>query len=206
MRSQPRQTRVDGGEGVSSSRHPARCVHARCRRRGRGVDHSQRCGVSYHADCLPDLNHVQHGNRHHRTRGGWLSFPCKAPARGERHRLPRTTLAEDFCTPRCPSTRRETTMNRKRILAVDDDVNATRVLKVGLEKTGVFEVREINRGSDAIAAAKQYRPDAILLDVCMPDTEGSYIAFQLKNEPEFQKTPIIFLTCIVSERELQEKG
>ena len=97
-------------------------------------------------------------------------------------------------------------MNKKRILVVDDDVNATRILKVGLERTGQYEVREVNQGAQALGAARSYQPDAILLDVCMPDAEGSYVAFQIRNDPEFKKTPITFLTCIVTETELAEKG
>ena len=97
-------------------------------------------------------------------------------------------------------------MGKKRILVIDDDVHATRILKVGLEKTGTFKVREVNRGAEALLAAKEFQPDAILLDVCIPDVEGSEIAFQIRNQPGLHHTPIVFLTCIVSEQELTEKG
>ena len=97
-------------------------------------------------------------------------------------------------------------MKKKRIMVVDDDINATRILKVGLERTGLYQVREVNNGSEALGVAREYQPDAILLDVCMPDAEGSYVAFQIRNDEEFKKTPITFLTCIVTERELAEKG
>ncbi len=96
-------------------------------------------------------------------------------------------------------------MDKKRILVVDDDIRATRMLKVGLEKTGVFEVREVNQGAEALAAAREFQPDMVLLDICIPDVEGSEIAFQIKNHAELRSTPIVFLTCIVSERELAEK-
>ena len=97
-------------------------------------------------------------------------------------------------------------MGKKRILVIDDDVRATRLLKVGLEKGGPFEVREVNRGAEALTAAQEFQPDAILLDVCIPDVEGSEIAFQIRNQPGLHATPIVFLTCIVSERELADKG
>jgi CheY-like chemotaxis protein len=97
-------------------------------------------------------------------------------------------------------------MGKKRILVIDDDVHATRLLKVGLEKGGPFEVREVNRGAEALTAAQEFQPDAILLDVCIPDVEGSEIAFQIRNQPGLHTTPIVFLTCIVSEQELTEKG
>lgn len=97
-------------------------------------------------------------------------------------------------------------MIRKRILVVDDDIYATRLLKVSLEKNGVFEVCEVNQGSEALAAAREFQPDAILLDVWIPDVEGSVIASQIKDDPDLRATPIVFLTSIVSERELTEKG
>ena len=59
-------------------------------------------------------------------------------------------------------------MKRKRILVVDHDICATRLLKLGLEATGAFEVREVDQGSAALAAAQEFRPDAVVLDVCMP--------------------------------------
>jgi two-component system, OmpR family, response regulator len=96
-------------------------------------------------------------------------------------------------------------MDKKRILVVDDDVRATRMLKVGLERTGVFEVREVNQGAEALTAAREFRPDMVLLDVCIPDVAGSEIAFQIKNHADLRGTPIVFLTCIVSEQELAEK-
>ncbi|HUI05906.1 MAG TPA: response regulator [Verrucomicrobiae bacterium] len=96
-------------------------------------------------------------------------------------------------------------MGKKRILVIDDDIHATRMLKVGLEKGGPFEVREVNRGVEALRVAQEFRPDAVLLDVCIPDVEGSEIAFQIANQAGLRTTPIVFLTSIVSERELAEK-
>jgi DNA-binding response OmpR family regulator len=96
-------------------------------------------------------------------------------------------------------------MGKKRILVIDDDIRATRMLKVGLEQTGAFEVREVNHGIEAVTVALEFRPDMVLLDVCIPDVEGSEIAFRFKSHEELRNTPIVFLTCIVSERELAEK-
>jgi len=87
-------------------------------------------------------------------------------------------------------------MGKKRILVIDDDIHATRMLKVGLEKGGPFEVREVNRGVEALRVAQEFRPDAVLLDVCIPDVEGSEIAFQIANQAGLRTTPIVFLTSI----------
>jgi two-component system OmpR family response regulator len=92
---------------------------------------------------------------------------------------------------------------KKRILIVDDDLSATRLLRLALERTGQYEVREENRGLHARAAAEAFRPDLLLLDVCMPDLDGGEVAFQLKADPRFRRLPIMFFTSIVSERDAE---
>ncbi len=59
-------------------------------------------------------------------------------------------------------------MNTKRILVVDDDIQATRMVKWALDRTGRYEVREVNDSTRALEAAREFKPDLILLDVCMP--------------------------------------
>jgi CheY-like chemotaxis protein len=46
----------------------------------------------------------------------------------------------------------------------------------------------------------------ILLDICMPGTEGSEVAFQLRTDKEFERIPVVFLTALVSEREAVSDG
>ena len=90
---------------------------------------------------------------------------------------------------------------KQRILIVDDDLTATRVLKLALERTGHYEVREENRGTHALATAEDFQPDMMLLDVCMPDLDGGDVAFQFKAHRQFKRLPIVFFTSIVSERD-----
>ena len=59
-------------------------------------------------------------------------------------------------------------MNTKRILAVDDEPNATRNLKLNLESTGSYEVLGENEAVNALAAARTFQPDLILLDMIFP--------------------------------------
>lgn len=91
---------------------------------------------------------------------------------------------------------------KKRILMVDDEPKITRWLRINLEQTGEYEVREENRGGNAVTAALEFRPDLILLDVLMPDVDGGELASQFKASPKFRDVPIIFLTAAVTRQEV----
>ena len=95
---------------------------------------------------------------------------------------------------------------KKRILIVDDEVPFTRMVKLNLEKTGDFEVRAENRASGAVNAAREFKPDLILLDVIMPGMDGGDVRNQFKRDRALKQTPLIFLTATVSKREAGEGG
>lgn len=92
-------------------------------------------------------------------------------------------------------------MTKKRILIVDDDVSGTCLLKLSLEKTGKFEVRTENLGARGLSAAREFRPDLILLDVVMPDKDGGDVAFHIQSDRTLSDTPIVFLTSLVTDNE-----
>ena len=98
-----------------------------------------------------------------------------------------------------------TTM-KKKILVVDDEASMTRMLKRSLESTGKYEVRTENSGNAAVAAARAFRPDFILLDVMMPGVDGGELAARLKEEKELQNIPVVFLTAIVEKEETAPTG
>ena len=96
--------------------------------------------------------------------------------------------------------------DKKKILAVDDEVQMTKMLKRNLEASSKFEVRTENEGSKALAAAKEFRPDLILLDVMMPDIDGGEVAAEIRQDPDLKETPIIFLTAVVEKKDLEGTG
>lgn len=96
-------------------------------------------------------------------------------------------------------------MKISRILVIDDNSNATRVARLILERTGGYEVRELNDPAQALNVAREFQPDLVLLDVCMPDIEGSVVA-ENQQLPGFADTPIVFLTCIVTPGEVGKNG
>ena len=97
-------------------------------------------------------------------------------------------------------------MDRKKILIIDDEEKFTKFVKLNLEQTGKYEVMVENLGARSIAAAKAFKPDLILLDIMMPDMDGSEVASQLKEEESCKNIPVVFLTAIVTKQEIDEKG
>ena len=89
----------------------------------------------------------------------------------------------------------------RRILIVDDEAGFTRLLKLTLEGTKRYIVKEENDGSQALAVARQFRPDLILLDIIMPKMDGGDVARQMASDPILKDVKIIFLTAIVSQKE-----
>jgi DNA-binding response OmpR family regulator len=92
-------------------------------------------------------------------------------------------------------------MAKPKILIVDDDIASSRLLAMGLEKTGSFSARVENDALRAPSTAREYRPEMILLDVCMPGADGGDVAFRIHSDPALRSTPIVFLTSLVSGQE-----
>ena len=93
-------------------------------------------------------------------------------------------------------------MSKKRLLVVDDEVAITRLLKLNLEQSGRYEVRELNSSLGVVPAARMFHPDLILMDVMMPNLEGGEVAALLQQDPELRKIPVVFLTAAVRKEEL----
>ena len=89
----------------------------------------------------------------------------------------------------------------RRILVVDNDLYTTRLIKLLLEKKGDYFVLPENDPAKAHQTARDFRPDLILLDIVMPEIDGGEVAARLRNDPDLCRTPIIFLTALVTEAE-----
>lgn len=97
-------------------------------------------------------------------------------------------------------------MDRTRVLVVDDDQSITRTVKAVLERTGRFEVKEENSSDKALAAAREFRPDLIVLDLVMPVVDGATIAAELREHDEFGNVPLAFLTALVPKTKGTERA
>lgn len=82
----------------------------------------------------------------------------------------------------------------QRILVVDDEKDATDLLTYQLE-TGGYEVSAVNHPREALAAARGFRPQLVLLDIMMPGMSGYEVCERLKEDPDLGRIPVVFLTA-----------
>lgn len=97
-------------------------------------------------------------------------------------------------------------MTKRKILIIDDEPGFTHMVRLTLEKTGFYEVKEENKSLLGLATAREFKPDLILLDVLMPGVDGGDIAAKLKADPELHGIPVVFLTATVPKREATSGG
>ena len=79
-------------------------------------------------------------------------------------------------------------------MVVDDDQFTRRAVSAALKKVNL-KVTCVDNAARALQQARQSRFDAILLDIELPDTDGFNLCSQLRSLPQYQRTPIIFLTA-----------
>jgi len=81
-----------------------------------------------------------------------------------------------------------------RVLVVDDDPSAVELMSSYLKHSG-YQVSTAYSGADGIALAHSEHPDAILLDLMMPEISGFEVIEALKNDPATARIPIIIVTA-----------
>lgn len=86
-------------------------------------------------------------------------------------------------------------MPKKRILVVDNEQYIQEVAKICLETVAGWEVVTANSGMEGITKAETNQPDAILLDVMMPDMDGIATFEKLQANPATKAIPVILLTA-----------
>ena len=87
----------------------------------------------------------------------------------------------------------------RRILVVDDSPLMLLAVGIGLEQPDRWAVTTTGSGRAAIALAAEHRPDAVLLDVTMPDLDGPATLRALRSEPDTASIPIVFMTAVVAD-------
>ena len=82
--------------------------------------------------------------------------------------------------------------NPIRVLVVDDESTLTDLLSMALRYEG-WEVRTASDGRQALSLAREFRPDAIVLDIMLPDIDGLQVLSRLRADG--QQTAVLFLTA-----------
>lgn len=90
----------------------------------------------------------------------------------------------------------------KKILLVEDDDALAAVYETRLSAEG-FDLRRVPNGEDALAAALEYKPNLILLDVMMPKVSGFDVLDILRNTPETTNVKVIMLTALSQDSDRQ---
>lgn len=85
----------------------------------------------------------------------------------------------------------------KRILVVDDEADFASLVQGNLEKEG-FQVELAYNGEEGLAKVRANPPDAIVLDVMMPEKDGYTVCKELKASSEYCNIPIVLLTAVAS--------
>jgi two-component system alkaline phosphatase synthesis response regulator PhoP len=86
---------------------------------------------------------------------------------------------------------------QKRILVVDDEPDFAAIVQNNLEKDG-FEVDVAYNGVEGMEKVQAHRPDAIVLDVMMPEKDGYQMCAELKGSDTLNDIPVILLTAVAS--------
>ncbi|MDQ6749199.1 MAG: response regulator [Actinomycetota bacterium] len=86
-------------------------------------------------------------------------------------------------------------MKPKQILVVDDSPLIREVARLGLEAHAGWSVLSVGSGSEALERAAAEEPEAILLDVVMPDMDGPTTLQELRARPATSQIPVIFVTA-----------
>jgi two-component system response regulator VicR len=83
---------------------------------------------------------------------------------------------------------------KKKIIVIEDEMDIAELVKLVLE-TEDFEVQTVLDAPAAYDRVKEYKPDAILLDLSMPKMNGWEVLKKIRSDPEFAHLPIAILTA-----------
>ena len=83
----------------------------------------------------------------------------------------------------------------KKILLIEDDTDLFALLKYNLEKEGYLVVGS-QTGRGAVEMVRQERPDLIILDIMLPDTDGWELLRLLRESPATRSVPVIVCSVV----------
>jgi two-component system alkaline phosphatase synthesis response regulator PhoP len=88
---------------------------------------------------------------------------------------------------------------KQKILIVDDEEDILEIIRYNLQHAG-YETETASNGVQAIEKARRFKPDLIMLDIMMPVKNGMETLSDLRRDPEFSETRVLFLTALGNEQ------
>jgi DNA-binding response OmpR family regulator len=82
---------------------------------------------------------------------------------------------------------------RKKVLLVEDDESVRQLVRVTLQMHE-YEVVEAKDGLEGLLFLDMHKPDAVVLDLMMPDVGGERMLAQLRQTEETKRTPVVIIT------------
>ncbi len=86
------------------------------------------------------------------------------------------------------------TDDRLRVLVIDDDEGLLRLIRLNLEMDGL-EVETASGGEEGLAKAEETLPDAVIVDIMMPNVDGWMVLSELRGRPRTSHVPVMVLTA-----------
>ena len=125
--------------------------------------------------------------------GGTVDAFSEGPGKGSEFVIRLPASAREAPRPQSPAPAQQRVHQRRRVLVVDDDVDAAEILSQALQAAG-HEVRHEHDGASALVAAAQFQPDVVLLDLGLPGMDGLEVARRLRGYPQLAGVRIVALT------------
>lgn len=88
------------------------------------------------------------------------------------------------------------------ILVVEDSPTVSKTMEFMLQQQG-YTVRIASNGLVALTALRVYKPDLVLLDILLPHVDGYQICLVMRRMPHFSNTPIIMVSGLSNESDIQ---
>ena len=85
-------------------------------------------------------------------------------------------------------------MDKKSVLIVDDEPSVRLLISSLLSED--YTVFQASDGEEAVTAAREHKPNLILMDIMMPKVDGYMACYKIKSEPELKEIPVIMLSGV----------
>ena len=98
----------------------------------------------------------------------------------------------------------EPSNSKSRVLIIDNNRQFTRGACLLLQHTGHYVACEENDARRALETARSFHPDLILLDLVMPQADGTEVAAQITSDWMLHSVPIVFVTSLITREEARD--